>query len=46
MLLKLTSNGRRRLKSMKSVKVVLVTTLRTNSGAKLNLPRRSLSLHR
>jgi hypothetical protein len=45
-LLKLTSNGRRKLKSMHSAKAVLVTTLRSSSGATLNLGRRSVTLHR
>lgn len=44
--LKLTAKGRRRLKLARSVKVVLVTTLTNSSGAKLDLGRRSLSLHR
>jgi hypothetical protein len=45
-LLKLTPSGRRKLKSAKSVKAVLVTTLRSDSGAKMNLARTSVSLHR
>jgi hypothetical protein len=45
-LLKLTANGRRRLKSAKNVKVMLITTLRSGSGAKLNLARASVLLHR
>jgi hypothetical protein len=44
--LKLTAKGRRKLKSAKSVKAVLVTTLRTSSGGSLNLARRTVSLHR
>jgi hypothetical protein len=44
--LKLTAKGRRKLKSAKSVKAVLVTTLRTNSGASLTLARRRFSLRR
>jgi hypothetical protein len=44
--LKLTAKGRHKLKSAKSVKAVLVTTLRTSSGASLNLARHTLSLHR
>jgi hypothetical protein len=45
-LLKLTAKGRSKLKSAKSVKLVLVTTLRTSSGEKVNLPRRIVSLRR
>jgi hypothetical protein len=45
-LLKLTSKGRLRLKSAKNVRAVLITTLHSNSGAKLNLARRTVSLHR
>jgi hypothetical protein len=44
--LKLTSKGRLKLKSDKHAKLVLITTLRTSSGAKLNLARRTISLHR
>jgi hypothetical protein len=44
--LKLTSKGRLKLKSTKHAKLVLITTLRTSSGAKLNLARRTISLHR
>jgi hypothetical protein len=44
--LKLTTRGRRKLKAAKSVKVILITTLRTSSGHELSLGRRSLSLHR
>jgi hypothetical protein len=44
--LKLTAKGRRKLKSAKSVKAVLVTTLRTSSGSSLSLARRTVSLHR
>ncbi|HEV3034338.1 MAG TPA: hypothetical protein VGX72_06080 [Solirubrobacteraceae bacterium] len=44
--LKLTSKGRLKLKSAKHAKLVLITTLRTSSGAKLNLARRTISLHR
>jgi hypothetical protein len=46
MLLKLTSKGRGKLKSAKSAKVVLITTLRSASGTKLSLPRHTVSLHR
>jgi hypothetical protein len=45
-LLKLTAKGRHELKSAKNLKVVLVTTLHSNSGATLNLERRTVSLHR
>jgi hypothetical protein len=41
-----TAAGRRKLKHSGSVKAVLVTTLHSNSGAKLTLERRSLSLRR
>jgi hypothetical protein len=41
-----TLTGRRRLKHLSSVKAVLITTLHSNSGAKLTLERRSLVLHR
>jgi hypothetical protein len=44
--LKLTAKGRRKLKSAKSVKAVLITTLHTSSGASLSLARRAVSLHR
>ncbi len=44
--IKLTAQGRRRLRHAHSVKAVLVTTLRSASGAKLNLGRRSVTLHR
>jgi hypothetical protein len=44
-LLKPTVKGRRRLKSAKNVTVVVVTTLRSDSGAKLSLPRRTVTLH-
>jgi len=46
LVLKLTAKGRAKLRSAKSVKVALITTLRSDSGTKLNLPRRSISLHR
>jgi hypothetical protein len=42
----LTSGGRRVLRHARSVKVVLIATLHANSGAKLTLERRSLTLHR
>ena len=41
----LTSGGRRVLRHARSVKAVLIATLRANSGAKLTLERRSLTLH-
>jgi hypothetical protein len=44
--LKLTAQGRRRLKHARSAKVVLVTTLHASSGAKLNLGFRTVTLHR
>jgi hypothetical protein len=40
-----TSKGRRLLKHAHSVKVVVITTLRTAAGAKLTLERHSLTLH-
>jgi hypothetical protein len=42
----LTSQGRRLLRHARSVKVVLIATLRAHSGAKLTLERRSFTLHR
>ena len=45
-LLKPTAKGRRRLKSATNVTVVLVTTLRSRSGTKLNLTRHTVTLHR
>ncbi len=44
--LKLTARGRRRLEHAHNVRLVLVTTLHATTGAKLNLGRRSISLHR
>jgi hypothetical protein len=44
--LKLTAKGRNKLRSTKNAKVVLLTTLHSSSGAKLNLERRTVSLHR
>ena len=44
--LKLTTKGRLKLKSAKSLKVVLITTLRSSHGATLNLARRTVLLHR
>jgi hypothetical protein len=40
-----TVKGRRRLKHAHSVKAVLITTLRSRSGAKLSLGRRTVTLH-
>jgi hypothetical protein len=45
-LLKLTARGRHKLRSAKHVTAVLITTLRTPSGAKLNLARHTVALHR
>jgi hypothetical protein len=45
-LLKLTAKGRIRLRRAKNVKVVLISTLHSTSGAKLNLGRRTVLLHR
>jgi hypothetical protein len=42
----LTANGRRRLRHARSVKVVLIATLKAGSGAKLTLERHSFTLHR
>jgi hypothetical protein len=44
--LHLTSVGRRLLEHARSAKVVLITTLTANSGAKLALARHLLTLHR
>jgi hypothetical protein len=44
--LKLTKKGRIKLKSAKNAKLVLVTTLRSQSGAKINLGRHTISLRR
>jgi hypothetical protein len=44
--LKLTAKGRAKLKSSKNLKAVLITTLRTSSGAKLTLARHALALRR
>ena len=43
--LKLTAKGRRKLESLKNARLVLITTLRSSSGAKLNLARRTVLLH-
>ncbi len=44
--LKLTAQGRRKLKHARGARVVLVTTLQAASGAKLNLGLRTVTLHR
>lgn len=44
--LKLTEKGRLKLKSAKNAKLVLITTLHSSSGAKINLGRHTISLHR
>jgi len=44
-LIRVTPRGRRVLRHARHVKAVLITTLRSPSGAKLSLGRRSLSLH-
>jgi hypothetical protein len=44
--LKLTARGRRRLAHVHDARLVLVTTLNAASGAKLNLGRRVIALHR
>lgn len=44
--LRLTRHGRSRLRSAHKITVVLITTLRTTGGTRLNLPRRTLKLHR
>ena len=44
-LLRVTAAGRDRLRSAKSVHAVLLTTLRSSSGGKLGLGRRSVSIH-
>jgi hypothetical protein len=44
--LKLTARGRHKLKSAKSVKAVLVTTLHTSAGATFDLAPHALTLHR
>ncbi len=45
-LIRVTAKGRRLLRHRSKVRLVLVTTLRSNTGAKLNLERRTVSLHR
>ena len=44
--LHLTKQGRERLRSMKGVHVVLITTLRSSGGASVTLSRRALWLNR
>jgi hypothetical protein len=44
--MKLTSQGRRKLGHLHSAKAVLITTLRSSSGAYLNLQPRTVTLHR
>jgi hypothetical protein len=44
--LKLTTKGRLKLRSAKNAKLVLITTLHSASGAKLNLGRHTILLHR
>lgn len=45
-LIRVTGRGRHLLRHRSEVRLVLVTTLRSNTGAKLNLPRRTVTLHR
>jgi hypothetical protein len=45
-LIRVTSKGRHLLKGRKRVQLVLVTTLRSSTGAKLNLARRTVTLKR
>jgi hypothetical protein len=44
--LKATKRGRHKLKGANQIHGVLITTLRSTSGAKLSLGRRSVTLHR
>jgi hypothetical protein len=44
--LRVTAAGRRKLKHAKHAKLVLLTTLRSAAGAKLNLARHTISLRR
>jgi hypothetical protein len=44
--LKLTKKGRLKLKSAKNAKLALITTLRSESGAKISLGRHAISLRR
>jgi hypothetical protein len=45
-LLKLTVKGRHKLKSSHKLSAVLITTLRSSSGAKIDLQRHTITLHR
>ncbi len=45
-LIRVTAKGRHLLSHRSKVRLVLVTTLRSNTGAKLNLARRTVTLHR
>jgi hypothetical protein len=45
-LIRLTAKGRHLLRHRSRVQLALVTTLRSNTGAKLSLARRSVTLHR
>jgi hypothetical protein len=45
-LLRVTGKGRHLLRHRSQARLVLVTTLHSNTGAKLNLPRRTITLHR
>jgi hypothetical protein len=44
--IRVNSKGRRALKHVKLVKLVLITTLRSSSGVRINLGRRTISLKR
>jgi hypothetical protein len=44
--IRVNSKGRRALKHAKHVKLVLITTLRSSSGVRINLGRRTISLKR
>jgi hypothetical protein len=44
--LRLTNKGRQKLKGAHRLKTVLITTLRSTTGAKITLGRRSITLHR
>ena len=45
-LIRVTAKGRHLLSHRSKVRLVLVTTLHSNTGAKLNLARRTVTLHR
>jgi hypothetical protein len=45
-LIRVSGKGRHLLSHRSKVRLVLVTTLHSNAGAKLNLPRRTVTLHR